>query len=157
MEGIITFERNKGITVSKLSVLEVEEIYRLRWLLESCAARWASEKTTKEQVAYLKELHKKMKAAAKKNDFEDWLRNNTLFHNFFIEKSGNRNLRQMIESVNRRIYRYKFITVRIPGHFGEYIKHHEGVLKGCEVNDGEMAKKNMRLHIESIRSSWWII
>src|SRR4030043_2088390 len=51
-EGLITFERNKGITVSKLSTREVDEIYTLRWLLESYAARLTAGKATKKDLKY---------------------------------------------------------------------------------------------------------
>ena len=38
-EGLITFERNKGFTVSKLSPKQVDEIYQLPWILEGYAAK----------------------------------------------------------------------------------------------------------------------
>ena len=67
-EGLIRFERNKGITVSKLSTKEVDKIYRLLWLLESYAARLSAEQATKNHVTYLRNLHGKLKAAAKNSD-----------------------------------------------------------------------------------------
>lgn len=150
-EGLVTFSENKGITVSKLSAREVDEIYTLRWLLESYAARLTAERITKGDVEHLKGLLKKMKAAAKSYDLMNWLENNTLFHNFLYENSGNKNLDWTLENINRRVYRYRYITARIPGHFEDYIKHHEGILSGCEANDGEMAEKYMKLHIKTVK------
>lgn len=91
-EGLIRFERNKGITVSKLSTKEADEIYSLRWLLESYAARLGAEQATKNHVKYLSGLHGKLKVAAKKSDLPDWIHKNILFHDFFSENSGNSNL-----------------------------------------------------------------
>jgi DNA-binding GntR family transcriptional regulator len=150
-EGLITFERNKGITVTKLSIQEIEEIFSLRWLLESYAARLSTEQATRNHSAYLRDLHKKMKVSAKAFDLMGWLQNNTLFHKFFSEHSGNGNLHQILETLKRRVYRYRQITVRIPGHFDDYDKHHEGILRGYETKDGEMAEKYMKLHIVTIR------
>ena len=59
-EGLISFERNKGIEVSKLSEKEVEEIYNLRELLESYAVGVAAGKMGAKDINYLKGLHKKM-------------------------------------------------------------------------------------------------
>jgi DNA-binding GntR family transcriptional regulator len=56
-EGLIKFNQNRGITVSKLSPEEVNEIYNVRWLLESYAARLIAEKATKANVVYLGDLH----------------------------------------------------------------------------------------------------
>ena len=150
-EGLIKFERNKGITVSKLSPVQVEEIYTLRWLLESYAARLSAEKATKGQIKYLRNLHQKLKKATKSSDLTRWIHNNILFHDFFSENSGNSNLHQVLDTLKRRVYRYHYTIVRIPGHFKGYIEHHEGILRACEKNDGEMAERFMKLHIEAIK------
>ena len=68
-EGLLTFEKNKGYTVSKLSLKQVDEIYSIRWLLESYAARLTAEKATKKDVVFLDGLNKKLHQAANKNDF----------------------------------------------------------------------------------------
>jgi DNA-binding GntR family transcriptional regulator len=150
-EALITFVRNKGITVSKLSIKEVDEIYSLRSILESYAARLTAEKATKDHVRYLRDLHENLVKAAKNLDFMDCLHNNDLFHNFITDHSGNTNLVQILSILRRRVYRYKYISIRIPGHFESYLEQHAGVLKGCEKNDGEMAAKHMRTHIEKVR------
>jgi DNA-binding GntR family transcriptional regulator len=150
-EGLIRFNQDRVITVSKLSIEEIDEIYTLRWLLESFAARLTAERAIKKHVVHLRDLLKKMKAAAKANDLMNWLESNTSFHSFLSEQSGNKNLDQTLESLKRRVYRYKYITARIPGHFEEYIQHHEGILKACEMNNGDMAEKYMKLHIKTIK------
>jgi len=150
-EGLITFERNKGITVSKLSIREVDEIYNLRWVLESYAARLSAQKATKTHIAYLKDLHKKLKLAAKNSDLSSWIHNNILFHDFFSENSGNSNLHQILGILKRRVYLYHYIIVSIPGNFKVYVEHHEQILRACERNDGETTEKYMRLHIETIK------
>jgi DNA-binding GntR family transcriptional regulator len=150
-EGLTKFERNKGITVLKLSIREIDEIYSLRWLLESYAARLSAEKATRKQVTYLRHLQDKLKGAVRNYDLSSWIQNNILFHNFFSENSGNSNLIQMLDTLKRRVYRYHYTIIRIPGHFKSYIEHHEGILRACEKNDGDMAEKFMKLHLETIK------
>jgi DNA-binding GntR family transcriptional regulator len=150
-EGLISFERNKGITVSKLSIHEIDEIYSLRWLLESYAAHLSAERATKNDVAYLRDLHGKLKTAAKNSDLLSWIQNNILFHDFFSENSGNSNLHQVLSTVKRRVNRYHYMIVRIPGHFRVYIEQHGGLLRACELNNGRMAEKYMKAHIQTIR------
>lgn len=149
-EGIITFERNKGITVSRLSNQEIEEIYRLRWLLESYAAHVSAERASKKDVMYLKNLHGKLKTAVKNYDLMDWIHNNILFHDYLIENSGNGNLIQVLTNIKRRVYRYHYMIVRIPGHFKTYLEQHEGILRACENNDGKSAEKYMKAHLQTI-------
>lgn len=150
-EGLIKIDKDAGITVSKLSIEEIEELYNIRLLLESYAARLSAERLQRNDVVYLSGLHRKMKAAAKAYDLANWLENNTLFHNFLIQHSGNRNLDQILDILKRRIYRYKYLTVSIPGHFDEYIQQHDGILRGVKSNDGGMAENYMKLHIKTIK------
>jgi DNA-binding GntR family transcriptional regulator len=150
-EGYIIFNRNKGITVSKLSIKEVNELFDLRCLLESYAAGMAAERVTKKQRANLKDLQEKLRTAASKVDLKDWLHNNVLFHTLLYQNSGNNNLIRMIDTLNRRTYRYKYMIVRIPGHFKSYLKHHDAIIKGCEKKDREMVEKFMKLHLETIK------
>ena len=84
-EAFIKFVRNKGITVSKLSIKEVDEIYKLRSILESYAARLTAEKATSAHTRYLSDLQDKLRNAAKNLDLQNWLHNNDLFHSFIVE------------------------------------------------------------------------
>ena len=151
IEGLLTFERNKGYTVSKLSIKQVDEIYNIRWLLESYATRLTAEKATNKEVEYLNSINKKLYEAVKKNDGSSWIYTNTLFHTFFYTHCGNDNLQTILETLHLRIHRYKYIIVRIPGHFDSYLEQHEGILRGCKKRDGEVAERYMKLHIETIK------
>ena len=150
-EGMITLEHNKGITVSRLSSQEIEEIYNLRWLLESYAARLSAERATRNDVAYLKDLNSKLKAAARNYDLMSWIQNNVLFHDFLSENSGNGNLTQVLSTIKRRVYRYHYMIIRIPGHFKTYLDQHEGILKACENKDGKGAERHMKAHLQTIK------
>ena len=44
------------------------------------------------------------------------------------------------------------MVIRSPGHLDHYIEHHEGILRGCEKNDGQMAEKYMKIHVEHIKN-----
>jgi DNA-binding GntR family transcriptional regulator len=150
-EGLIRVDKRGGISVSKLSIRDIDELYDIRLLLESHAARLAAEQAVKSDAVYLTGLQRKMKTAAKANDIATWLKNNSLFHNFFIRRSKSQNLEQMLEILKRRIYRYKYITVQIPGHFAEYIQHHEAMLRAVRAKDGKMAQRHMELHIKTVK------
>ena len=150
-EGFLTFERNRGISVAKLSIKQVEEIYELRWLLEGHAALITAAAVTPQDIIYLKGLQKNLRMAAAKGDINGWLENNSLFHNFFYENCGNSKLIAIVDNLKRNVYRYYFVTLTVPWHFSTYLDHHEGILQACIKKDGEMAKEYMQLHLEHIK------
>lgn len=151
-EGLVKLERNKGITVTKLSIKAVDEIYTLRCLLESYATRLTAERVTKKQMVYLRGLQRKLAIASKNLELRDYLNDNTSFHSFFIEHSGNENMIQILDGLRRKIYRYQIMAIYIPGHFESYFEDHESILQACEKNDSETAEKYMRIHLERIRN-----
>jgi len=62
-------------------------------------------------------------------------------------------LQQMLDTVKRRVYRYHYTSIRTPRHFEEYLTAHEGLLRACQKNDGDMAEKHMKLHIETLKEA----
>jgi len=150
-EGLIRSENNKGYTVSKLSPKDVEEIYNVRIILESYATRLTASSITKDQIKYLETLNKRLKAAAKEDDLRVWLENNSLFHRFFFENCGNSNLSLILQMLQRRIHRYLYMIIQIPGYFANYLEQHEGIVEGCKRGDPEKAGKHMEAHLETVR------
>jgi DNA-binding GntR family transcriptional regulator len=150
-EGLLTFERNKGNRVSKLSVKQVDEIYNIRWLIESYATSLAAENATKKQIDYLDDLNRKLYKAVSGNDLKSWLHCNTLFHTFFYDNCRNDNLQAILNTLHLRIHRYKYITISLPGHFEDYRTEHEGIVNGCRERDGKLAERYMKRHIETIK------
>ncbi len=152
-EGLIIAENHKGIYVSKLSTQDIEEIYDLRCLLESYAAHLTALRANKETVALLTGLHHKLIKAAKEIDLEKWLINNTLFHDCIDTSCGNSYLISLIQSFKRRIYRYKYMIVRIPDLLGTYTQQHDKILQGISEGNGRMAERYMKRHIEFVKKA----
>lgn len=152
-ENLINAVERRGICVSKLSIKEVEELYDLRSLLESHAARLTAQKATKKIVVQLNGFHRKMIKAAKKADFEGWLENNAAFHETIESNCDNSNLTSMIQLLKRRVYRFRYMIVRIPGLFETYISHHENILNAIHERDESNAEKYMKLHLDTVKSS----
>jgi DNA-binding GntR family transcriptional regulator len=148
-EGLITFERNRGITVAKLSIKQVEEIYVMRWLLEGYAARVTGSNIAPKGIARLVDLNEKLQVAGKQRALKEWFNYNSLFHNYFYEQCGNSNLIKVVDNLKRKVSRYDYVSMSVPWNFETSLEHHEGMIEGCKKNDGEMVEKFMKLHLES--------
>ncbi|OPY93220.1 MAG: HTH-type transcriptional regulator McbR [Syntrophaceae bacterium PtaU1.Bin231] len=151
-EGLITFERNKGIAVSKLSLKEVDEIFDIRMVLEGYAALLTAEQSiTKDDLRYLKQLNKSLQQAAQKNDVYSWLELNASFHKFFQARSGNHNLEQLISMLERRVYRYKYMSVSFPHQFSYYLEQHEKIINACEQSKPALVMERMKEHLVYVK------
>lgn len=150
-EGFLSFTRNKGIRVSKLTLEQIDEIYSLRSVLEGYAVRLTAEKINKKNVIYLKSLHRSLITATKNDSLTDWTNCNIAFHKFFIENSGNNHLINMLDALRSRTYRYSIITITIPGAKETFIKGHQHIIRACESRDAETAQKHMQHHMEQVK------
>jgi len=147
-EGLITFERNKGIEVSRLSTKQVDEIFDIRMVLEGYAAYLTVERgLTEQDWQYLDKLNKSLQQDADKNDEQAWFEHNAGFHNFFRCHSGNRNLEQLISMLERRVYRYKYMSVSFPDQLKYYLEQHNNIIKACKKKDPDLVRVRMQEHL----------
>jgi DNA-binding GntR family transcriptional regulator len=150
-EGLLSFQRNKGFAVSKLSFNEVEEIYDLRCLLESYAVRLTVQRITKQQGQFLRNLQKKLQVLAQKDDRAEYIHINGLFHNFFVDNCGNNNLNHILSIIKRRVYRYQYLAVTDSGHFKDYLQQHGNIVRACLNGDRIKAENGMRNHLLDVK------
>ncbi len=151
-EGLIRSEKNKGYTVAKLSARDVDEIYGIRRILGGYAARLTAQSITEEQIAYLEELNGRLRASGEKGDLKAWIEDNDRFHRFFSLQCGNENLRLLLDMLQRRIHRYLYTIVQIPGHFSKYVEQHEKIVEGCKEGNPDKVGTYMEAHLETVRT-----
>lgn len=78
-EGALTYEKNRGYTVPKMTAAILDQIYRMRTLLESDLLRHAHRPSTAER-ANLTSINKRMQRAARSDNLADFVRLNREFH-----------------------------------------------------------------------------
>lgn len=151
-EGLITFERNKGIEVSRLSAKQVDEIFDIRMVLEGYAAYLTVERgLTENDWQYLDKLNKALQQDAEKKDDQSWFQHNASFHNFFRCRSGNHNLEQLIAMLERRVYRYKYMSVSFPDQLEHYLEQHNNIIKASKKKEPDLVRERMQEHLVYVK------
>jgi DNA-binding GntR family transcriptional regulator len=92
-EGLIRFDAHRGAVVHRLTQREVEEIYRIRRLLEPEIIRRAAERIT---AAQLNEAERVQRAADSETDAAKWSDLNLRFHAIFSEAADSPRLGTMV-------------------------------------------------------------
>ena len=152
-EGFLTSQKNRGISVAKLTLKQIDEIYSLRCLMEGYAVRLTAERLQKNALAKLKAMHKALLKATKNGSLADWSDINIDFHKFFIENSSNNHLIQILDGLRCRTYRYSIFIVTIPGAQEIFIKDHANIIKACEAGDPKAAQEFMEKHMENSKNA----
>ncbi len=150
IEGYLDFVPNKGLSVSRISYKDAEEIYCVLARLEGCAAELATTFLDKENEKELRLLEKELEEAWAAKNYKEWINKNTLFHEYFAKASGNEFLYKLIMSLRNRIYRYRVIAVTIPSPINEYFQNHAEILDAMSRKKAEQTGDAMRRHISLV-------
>ncbi|MYL62133.1 FCD domain-containing protein [Bacillus hwajinpoensis] len=117
-EGLLEIVPHRGAFVYNPSDKEIADVFHLRVVLESYAARLAVPIVTRENILEMEELLAEEKQAYEAKNFEEFMRVNALIHSYPARLSENKFLLQQVETLNQwsdcyLILKDEFYTVPI--------------------------------------------
>src|SRR5262249_15338158 len=133
-QGMVRFERNRGVRVLQTSIHDLEEIVTLRLLLEVPATYRATQQMTN---ATLRLLHRELAAmerAARTGDQQALVDADRQFHNAILEMSGNRRLAQYADHLRDLTLIRGYMTVGDQRTPLDIVEEHRAIL--AEIEDG---------------------
>src|SRR3954468_1534576 len=101
VEGLVVHEAKRGAAVRSYSAEELDDMYRLRALLEGYAARRAAERMTPEVLEQLRASCRRFERLAGRRgaSIRDLARENMIFHECVLLAAGDERLADMVRSV----------------------------------------------------------
>ena len=148
-QGFLQREPRRGVSVTKITLKEAEDIYTIRARLDSLAVYLAIKNNKPGVVPKLKKLHEKMIAVAEQNNVNEYFKLNRNFHDTISQESDNQQLMKLLETFDKQTMRYRRMVVRTPGWMKDSIKNHTAIIQWFESGDLDNAEKNRRSAILS--------
>lgn len=146
-QGMVRFERNRGVRVLQTSLHDLEEVFALRLLLEVPATRRACELLDAAGRKELRRIYRAMERAAEADDeFKLW-DHDRRFHRALLEGSGNTRLAQYVDGLRDTVLRRGVSTARSSRSLDAIVTEHLAVLDRIEDRDADGAAAAMRAHI----------
>ncbi|MGE0346554.1 MAG: GntR family transcriptional regulator [Gemmatimonadales bacterium] len=148
-QGMVRFERNRGVRILQTTVHDLEEVFELRLLLEVPAARRACEKF---DAAGLKELRREfdaMERAACDGDEVRMWEHDRGFHRTILEATGNKRLAEFVDSMRDMVLKRGVSTAESSRTMLDIVAEHLGVLERLEARDPEGAAEAMCAHLQN--------
>lgn len=143
-EGLITFHPHRGARVRTLSMTQIDEIYRLRGLLETYALRLAIPQITVERLDRLRGLAEQLDEKPEGGEFLD-LR--VRFYRELYDADHNPLLVKMIEELRSSVGRYLLAFRVLEGN-----NHvHTRVVDYVASGDVTGAERWIRSHLANVR------
>lgn len=146
-QGMVSFERNRGVRILESSPEELEEILELRILLEVPAAYRAAEGIAEVDRGRLGVELEKMEAAAEADDELVMMAHDRRFHEILNDAAGNERLAAYVDSLRDLILTRGVSTVGRSRSLVEIIGEHRAIHDAIVDRDAKAAARAMRDHL----------
>jgi len=150
VEGLIEIQPRSGTYVARLSARDVEETCEIRCALECQAAEAALARFSEADLALFDDLLRRMdRPVTRQRERTEHELDNLRFHRLIVERSENRRLAEMYESLNAHLQ-----IARLHRHSDDWAARtatesaeHREIVEAIRAGDSERLRLSLRRHI----------
>jgi DNA-binding GntR family transcriptional regulator len=152
-EGLVVGVAHRGYFVLEPSPQDIQEIYRLREVLEGLAARMAVENNSEGLAAQLEGILARQRKAAQVGEMSSYGDLDLSFHRAFWEASSNKRLLRIAEGIDGQIRLLINSSAAIPGRLAASLGEHEAIVRAVKAAEAATAEEAMREHVRRARET----
>lgn len=157
-EGVVELVRHRGARVTAWTVEEIDEVYRLRGLLEGYGARLAARYADEAALAGMRRLADAFEEALRHStgghgSFDAAVECNNAFHSAVLTASGSSRLGSLLGVISSVPLVRQAFQHYTPDDLHRSIVQHRDIVNAVAHRDEELAESAMRTHILAARYS----
>lgn len=144
----------RSVSVKDLKPADVEQVYAMRELLETAAARWMPLPADAELVAKLTTIQRNHDAAASRRDIRSVFRINIMFHDVLFANCGNQYLAEQIELFGKKAHAVRSFSITRAEHLKSAGGDHWEMIKALQKGDRAALVAICRDHIQVSKDAY---
>jgi phosphonate utilization transcriptional regulator len=144
--GLVRTEKNRGVFVRELPLVEALELYELRGMMDEAAGRSLAERATLEQLKHLRSLVAQMEQAVKAGALDDYHVLNLAFHDAIVAFAGNGKLTALYRKLTHELALLRRRNLAQARLLPASVREHRGILKAIAAGDAQAAGQALREH-----------
>jgi DNA-binding GntR family transcriptional regulator len=148
-EGLVELTPNRGATVRTITSHDIVQIYSLRSVLESYAAREAARTRTREDLDALVDAQAKLERVGGSGTAVEQALADLAFHKLISDATGSRLLQTIMGQVLAFTVSYRSNYAYPAERSAIAVEQHRGILDALREQDAPLAEQLMREHVES--------
>ncbi|MGW2205025.1 GntR family transcriptional regulator [Streptomyces sp. NPDC001774] len=145
-EGLVVHHIHRGYFVAELSLADLEEVYRIRQLLETEAVRMGVRRGEDGLLASLEKIQREVERAADAGDVTVMAAANRRFHFALIEASGMPRLVRLITTLWDATDAYRSLYYTEVPHRESAVREHRAVISAVRNGDEEAVVRGLDEH-----------
>jgi DNA-binding GntR family transcriptional regulator len=138
-----------GLMVNPMNQEDMEEVYQCRMAVEPFAAKLAASQLSNEELHELKELVTKARAHHQREEYNEVIEANTVFHDIIVRACGNSRLKAIVAKIHLLTILSRRTELQCYKRNEDYLLEHEKVLEALIMRNGTEAEKRLREHINN--------
>lgn len=146
-EGLVKSLPQRGVLILKLTKERLDEIFKLRRVVETLTMEELADSITEEDLGKLRGLLELQKQFAQQQDREGFLEVDEEFHLLLPELARLPKTREIIKNLRDQIHLVGFEALSQPGRIQEVIREHEEMIEALSHHDEEGAKRAVLEHL----------
>ena len=150
--GLVRIEKNRGVFVREISIVEADDIYELRATLDQLAGSKLAKTITAAQSLDLRSLLKRMAEATERNDLDSYHPLNLRFHDALVEYAGNQKLLQFYRRLVNELSLFRRQTLAERDRLPTSTAEHKRILSLIESGNAAAAGQALYEHAMASRT-----
>ncbi|TFG91063.1 MAG: GntR family transcriptional regulator [Syntrophobacterales bacterium] len=151
VDGFVKLSPGRGATVVKISSQKVKDLYEILAVLEAKSVELAAPPLDASDIDKLIEINTALKSCISTEDRASarstWQEKNVQFHRIFAEKTGNRELQEMLEGLRWRTFDSRYLYF-FEEYFDFFSDQHAQLIDAVQHKASARARKIMEDHLK---------
>lgn len=152
--GMVEIIRNRGFRVPELTSHDLDEIFKLRTMLEAPAIGEVTQVLDSKDIPAFRRLAESITEAAREGDLTSFLDRDRQFHLGLLEVLGNRRLVTTVAQLRDQARMQGLQKLADQGELTESGKEHLDIVDAIESRNSDRAADLMRKHLAHSRGIW---
>jgi DNA-binding GntR family transcriptional regulator len=145
--GLVIKLPHKGNFVAEVGPTLLIEMFDVMGEFEAMAARLASRRASKVEIAAIRQAHQACSEAAVSGDPDEYYYKNEIFHKKILDAAHNSFLTEQSGQLHKRLKAFRRLQLRTRGRMNSSFQEHENVVNAIEAGDLQAAAEEMRNHV----------
>jgi len=146
-EGLVLLTPNRGCTVAKLTLADLDEAFPIMGALEALSGELACRHITDAEIARIGDLHERMVKKYEAGALSDYFKLNEQIHQLILAAARNPTLSQMQLSLSGRVRRARYMANMSPARWARAVAEHEKILEALSARDGKRLAVLLKEHL----------
>jgi len=148
-QGLVEHTHNRGVEVVEPTPGQIDDLYQVREILETSAARMMPLPVPRAVTADIDGIRVRHENAVSEQDFSAVFHLNIAFHRVQFSSCPNASLTRAVEAFARKVHIVRAVRYDDAEHMQDVVAQHRGIVDALHGSDAEVYARRVAAHLSA--------